>query len=138
MWPPLQQVSVPSLDSAAKKTVTNREPMARRIRISLTRASAAAGPPPNDVCVASTPCVTAVSSAAGAPLPDTSATTKPADPSAIVKYSKKSPPIARHGTVARPRRSSRTTTRAAAAAHCWISAAIFSSCSIFAFSTASR
>ena len=69
------------------------------MRTSLTRASAAAGPPPNEVCVASTPCVTAVSSAAGAPFPDTSATTKAADPSTIVRYSKKSPPMARHGTV---------------------------------------
>ena len=43
--------------------------------------------------------MTAVSSAAGAPLPDTSATANADSPVGSVWYSKKSPPISRHGTV---------------------------------------
>jgi hypothetical protein len=93
----LQYVSAPSGESTPKNAVANRDSSERWISATLMRDSVSFGSTDANDCATKMPWSTAVSSAAGGPLPATSPSAKPKRPSARSRYSKKSPPIARHG-----------------------------------------
>jgi len=96
LCPALQDVSVPPGSRTTYAIVAKRPSMERRQSASLTRVIVAAGP--SFAWVVRIPCTIAARIAAGGPLPATSPSANPMRPEVKSKYSKKSPPMVRHGS----------------------------------------